>query len=223
MTNPVLLYSSSIQTSQGGNAQADGIEYSIDGGNTWHAGVIYVTIAYGAEGYIKLAPDGSIDPDRTLHAPFPSVFGYWTDIQTGLTRGGDFASGLEEPVTPALAPIMAPRSANLTSSKVDGIRLPLASKQANVRLRIYQLGDCSWWWGLDNLAFYDIAPPYVVPVAHIDSVAISAGQITIKWSHGGTLESSPTLVNPVWTSTGNSSGAFTAPVGPGSLFYRLSQ
>jgi hypothetical protein len=222
VANPVLLYSSSIQTSQGGNAQTDGMEYSIDGGNTWHAGVIYVPIAYGAEGYIKLAPDGSVDPDLTLHAPFPATYGYWTDIQTGLTRGGDFASGLEEPVTPALAPLIAPRSANLTSSKVDGFRLPLASKQSDVRLRIYQLGDCSWWWGLDNLAFYDMAPPYVVSLV-IDSATMSAGQITITWSHGGTLESSPTLVNPVWTSTGNSSGTFTAPAGSGNLFFRLRE
>jgi hypothetical protein len=222
VTNPVMLYSSSIQTSQGGNAQTDGMEYSIDGGNTWHAGVIYVPIAYGAEGYIILSPDGSIDPDRTLHAPFPANYGYWTDIQTGLTRGGDFASGLEEPVTPALAPVIAPRSANLTSSKVDGFRLPLASKQSDVRLRIYQLGDCSWWWGLDNLAFYDMAPPYVVPPL-IDSATITGGQITITWSHGGTLQSSPSLDNSVWTSTGNSSGTYTATAGPGNLFFRLKQ
>ena len=48
VNNPVMTYSSLMRMSNNGNAQADGIEYSIDGGNTWLPGVIYVTIAYGS-------------------------------------------------------------------------------------------------------------------------------------------------------------------------------
>ncbi len=224
VTNPVMIYSSLMRMSANANAQADGIEYSIDGGKTWNPGVIYVTIAYSNEGYVKLLPDGSIDVLRTLNAPY-SVLD-WTDPTTGAMGGGTFGSGLAEPVTQALAPYLAPRSQNtVTSTKVDGIRLPLASKQKDVRLRFYQLGNCSWWWGVDNLAFYDIAPTVAVTVApHIDSIQVAGGSINIKWSNGGTLYSSPSLRNPTWTSTGNSSGAFseTAPAA-GTKFYRVQQ
>ena len=117
----------------------------------------------------------------------------WTDPITKKTGGGDFAAGLAEPVTQSLAPYLAPRSDNtLTSTKVDAIRLPMAAKQKDVRLRFYQLGNCSWWWGVDNLAFYDILAPttaQTTPPPHIDSIIAAGGNITVKWSNGGTTQS----------------------------------
>lgn len=222
VTNPVMIYSSLMRASANANAQADGIEYSIDDGKTWLPGVIYVTIAYSNEGYVKLLPDGSIDVNRTLNAPF-SVLN-WINPVTQQAGGGTFASGLAEPVTQALAPYLAPRSQNVaTSTKVDGIRLPQASKQKSVRLRFYQVGNCSWWWGVDNLAFYDIAPT-TSSRPSLDHIAVAGGQVTVKWSNGGTLESSPSLSSPSWTSTGNSSGTFTEPVSTaGNKFYRARQ
>jgi len=222
ITNPVMIYSSLMRMSSGGNAQADGIEYSIDGGKTWLPAVIYVTIAYDSEGYVKVMPNGDIDAIRTLNTPYGVL--NWIDPATGLPGGGTFGSGLAEPVTQSLAPYMTARSdTTLTSTKVDGVRLPMASLQKDVRLRFYQLGNCSWWWGVDNLSFYDIAPTTVplTPLPHIDSIQAQAGSITIKWSNGGTLYSSPTLVSPNWTTTGNSSGTFTEPIGAGPKFYRV--
>lgn len=228
VTNPVMIYSSLMRASGAANAQADGIEYSIDGGKTWLPGIIYVGIANGTEGIVKLATDGSIDAVRTLNTPY-SVLD-WVDPATGKAGGGTHGSGLAEPVTPALAPYIAIRS-NITgtSTKVDGIRLPQASKQKSVILRFFQVGNCSWWWGVDNLAFYDIAPTVAAPVTptnapHIDSIQVTGGNVNIKWSNGGTLESTPTLTNPTWTSTGNSSGSFSEPVAAsGSKFYRVKQ
>jgi hypothetical protein len=223
VTNPVLVFSSLLRMSDGGNAQSDGIEYSIDGGLTWLPGISYVTVAYGSENYIKLTPDGSIDVVRTMSVPFPTLI--WTDPSTHQPGGGNFGSALAEPVTQALAPRISPRSDNTSkSTKVDGIRLPNASRQKSVILRFYQLGMCSWWWGVDNLAFYDVAPPVVAPlVPHIDAIRVAGGNVTITWSNGGTLESSPSLGAPVWSSTGNSSGTFTEPLGTGTKFYRVKQ
>jgi hypothetical protein len=225
VTNPVMIYSSIMRMSAEANQQADGIEYSIDGGKTWFPGVFYVTIAHKRRDYIILAPDGSIDAVQTLNAPY-SVLN-WTDPATGKTAGGTFGSGLAEPVTAALAPFMAPRSdSQALAAKVDGIRLPMASKQKDVRLRFYQLGNCSWWWGVDNLAFYDVAPTTVsaTPSApHIDSIEVAGGSVTVKWSNGGTLQSSASLSSPSWTSTGNSSGTFTEAIAPGAKFYRVKQ
>ena len=234
VTNPVMLFSSIIEMSAEANAQSDGIEYSIDGGTTWYPGIIYVTIAHHRPDYIFLTPSGDIDVARTLNPPFialQNLYGTWTDPGpgpfTGQVRGNTYASALAEPATQALAPHLAIRDDDsATSAKVDGIRLPKASRQSSVILRFYQLGSCSWWWGVDNLAFYDAAPPYVVPTTtppHIDSISAKSGQVTIKWSNGGTLFSSPSLQNPAWTSTGNSSGTFTGPVNPGNQFYRVQQ
>jgi hypothetical protein len=234
ITNPVMLFSSMIRMSAEANEQANGIEYSIDGGNTWYPGIIYVSIAHSRPDYISLLPSGDIDVIRTLNPPFiaaQNLFGTWTDPGpgpfTGQVRGNTLAAGLGEPATQALAPFLAIRDDDPpTSQRVDGMRLPKASLQKNVILRFYQLGNCSWWWGVDNLAFYDMAPPFVPPSSsapHIDSITASGGQITIKWSNGGTLFSSPTVVNTVWTTTGNSSGTFTAPIGTGNLFFRVQQ
>ena len=78
---------------------------------------------------------------------------------------------------------------------------------------------------MDNIAFYDIAPtaaPSNQP--QIDSIQVASGTVTIKWSNGGTLESAPTLTNPTWTSTGNSSGSFSeAAPATGNKFYRVRQ
>jgi hypothetical protein len=225
VTNPVMIYSSIMRMSAEANVQADGIEYSIDGGKTWFPGVIYFTIAHTKPEYVKLLPNGDVDVPTMLNTSW-SVLN-WIDPVTGKTAGGTFGSGLAEPVTQALAPYVAPRSdGQAIDARVDGIRLPMASKQKDVRLRFYQLGNCSWWWGVDNLAFYDIGPTTLssTPAApHIDTIQAVGGSITVKWSNGGTLQTSPSLSNPSWTSTGNSSGTFTEPLTAGAKFYRVSR
>jgi hypothetical protein len=55
----------------------------------------------------------------------------------------------------------------------------------------------------------------------ITAAAATGGNITIKWSDGGTLESAPSLTTPSWTSTGNSSGSFTEPITGPAKFYRV--
>jgi hypothetical protein len=222
VNNPVLTYSSIIRMSNGGNAQCDGIEYSIDGGKTWLPGIIYQTIAYGTEGNVILDQAGNIDAVATMTVP-NSVVAYWTDPSTGKTVGGNDAAALAEPVTPDLNQYIAPRSnQQATSARVDGIRLPLAAHKSDVRLRFFQIGNCSWWWGVDNLAFYDVPSQVVSTPPHIDSIQITGGNLSVKWSNGGTLQSSPSLSNQVWTSTGNSSGTYTtaAPTS-GTLFFRV--
>jgi hypothetical protein len=62
-------------------------------------------------------------------------------------------------------------------------------------------------------------PPPQSP--RITTATISSGNITIKWSNGGTLESAPSLTGPTWTSTGNSTGSFTEPVTGAAKFYRV--
>jgi hypothetical protein len=222
ITNPVLIYSSLMRMSGNANAQADGIEYSVDGGNTWQPGIIYVTTAYGNEGYVKLTPDGSIDVLRTLNAPF-SVLD-WVNPTNNMPGGGTFGSGLAEPVTQALAPLLAPRNENTTpSTRVDGIRLPGASKQKSVMLRFYQLGNCSWWWGVDNLAFYDIAPSVTPPPANaaFSNVSVSADRKNLVLTYTGTLQSADVVNGPYNPVSGANSPATVPIASTGNKFYRV--
>jgi hypothetical protein len=58
----------------------------------------------------------------------------------------------------------------------------------------------------------------------ITSASVAAGQITIQWTGGGTLESSPALgTTATWTSTGDSDGSFSEPANGPAKFYRVKQ
>lgn len=63
-------------------------------------------------------------------------------------------------------------------------------------------------------------PPAGDPV--ISSPTVTGGVISFTWTNGGTLETAPSPTGP-WTSTGNSSGSFSEPVGPGSKFYQVKR
>jgi hypothetical protein len=62
------------------------------------------------------------------------------------------------------------------------------------------------------------------PAINITSATVSGGQITINWTGGGTLESSPTLGPTAnWTTTGDSDGSFTEAATGNAKFYRVKQ
>jgi hypothetical protein len=79
----------------------------------------------------------------------------------------------------------------------------------------WKLFDAAMDWALNKTT---------APRPQITSSTIEAGQITIRWSNGGTLESSLSLTTPSWTTTGNSSGTFSEAVSTsGNKFYRVRQ
>jgi hypothetical protein len=58
----------------------------------------------------------------------------------------------------------------------------------------------------------------------ITGSSVSGGNITITWTGGGTLFSTPSLSSPIqWTTTGDSDGSFTEALGTGNRFYRVQQ
>ena len=76
----------------------------------------------------------------------------------------------------------------------------------------------------DPTALKAFRPPLATARPQITSATIAAGRITIRWSNGGTLESTTSLTSPNWTSTGNSSGTFDEAVSSsGNKFYRVRQ
>src|SRR5262249_8698739 len=73
----------------------------------------------------------------------------------------------------------------------------------------------------DYLAF--VPGTVQIPRPRITGINVSGGNVTITWTGGGTLFSTPSLLNPTWTTTGSSTGTFTEPVGRGNKFYRVQQ
>jgi hypothetical protein len=219
VANPVLTWYSGVRIS--GNGEQDALEYSVDNGAHW----LPVIIMHN-NSRVFLAPDGSFDAVKMLTTVWPDVAKFPV-VQDPTTRdfissgplGGKFGDVLAVPISAALSLYIANRNDTSKARKVEAVRLPAASRKSAVLLRFTHYGSCGWEWAVDNIAFYDIAPTAPTPV--ITSVTSSGGRVTVTWSNGGLLESSPSLTNPVWSSTGSMLGTFSEPaIGP-AKFYRV--
>jgi len=174
-----------------------------------------------------LLPDGSYDALQILTnvwadvAKFPVVQDTNRAFVSSGPLGQKFGDVLLTPISAALSPFIVNRNDTVLARKVEAIRLPAASKKSQVRLRFTHYGSCGWEWAVDNIAFYDIALTSPAPV--ITSITRSGGVVTINWINGGVLQSSPSLKNPVWTSTGNMLGTFSEAATGSAKFYRVSR
>jgi hypothetical protein len=99
--------------------------------------------------------------------------------------------------------------------RLEIFRLPMASHKSDVRLRFAYLGTASWYFGVDNLSFYDVA----APVAPKLSIALAASNVTISWIGDGTLLEATTLAGP-WTVSWSQANPQTQPAA-GSKFYKI--
>ena len=151
VTNPVLTFSSGARLSIGNPDQMT-MEYSVDGGLSWLP-VIYMR----SSSTITLLPDGSYDALAMFNTVNTNVVPLFPDPLVG-PRGGKWGDMLAAPISQALAPYIANRNDGIAARRVEAIRLPQASKKSDVRLRLTHLSHCGWEWGVDNIAFYDIAP-----------------------------------------------------------------
>jgi hypothetical protein len=209
-----------------------GMEYSVDGGTNW-APVIYTldgdkdsTDSSTAD--YQIAFNGTADAVGSFTA-HQSDAPIWTDY-FGKTKGGNFGDALAAPITPALAPFIAPRvnDSHNAGIRYEAVRLPLAAHKSDVRLRMHQLGTCSWYTGFDEIAFYDIPTngaqvptglqATVAPL--VKGITQSGANVTVTFV-GGTLESATSISGP-FTSTGNNSGTYTT-TATGSQFFRVRQ
>ena len=233
VTNPVLAWAS-IQKQNQDNINA--VEYSVDGGATW-APVIYYLDGHkfqdaGDPEDLQINPDNTVNVINSLfHDTAPGEIPTWTD-STGDVNN-TYASAIAAPISQNLAPFFAPR---VNDDKYDGkrievVRLPLAANKSDVRLRVAQIGTCSWYFGLSQIAFFDVAPsgatvPTGLPATTTTgtSLAVSAatGKVTITWTGSGTLQSATSLTG-AWTAVtpAPSGNSYTATIGSGDLFFRV--
>jgi hypothetical protein len=219
VTNPVLTFSSGARLSIGNPDQMT-LEYSVDGGTNWLPG-IYMR----SSSTIILKPDGSFDALAMFNTVDTNQVPQWPTPGVG-PLGGKWGDMLAAPISQALAPYIANRNDGIAARRVEAIRLPQASKKSDVRLRLTHLSHCGWEWGVDNIAFYDIAgggsqpPPPGQP--KFDPVSLVSGKLVLSWTGTGTLQQADT-VNGAWSAAPSQANPQNYPVAGGARFFRISQ
>ena len=194
ITNVVMTFSSLYEQNQD---SIDAVEYSADKGTNWLPVVYYLDFQDGG-GDIKYNPDGSVDAVKTLTGPNADTAN-WTD--NGAAKGDKYGDGIAAPISQALGAYIAPRwNDNPTIDKrIEVFRLPQAGGKSDVRLRFAQLGTGSWYFGVDNLAFYEGPAPVVTGTPKL-SVKLTGSNVTVSWTGSGTLKEAASISGP-WTVT----------------------
>ncbi len=213
LTKGVILTLSSIyeqnQDSYGG------IEYSVDGGNT------FLPLAYFLDGPdVALNPDGTTDAVTTFTRANTDTSA-WVD--KGVAKGGKFGDGVGAPITAALGDYITPRVNDDTveGKRVEIFRLPAATGKSDVRLRFSAMGTDSWYFAIDNIAFYDVAGAVTGP-GKLNAPTISGGNAVISWTGAGTLQQATSITGP-WTAAASQANPQNVPVaGATAMFFRLS-
>lgn len=175
VTNPVLTFSSGARLS--GNKEQMTLEYSVDNGASWLPGIYMRNSST-----VRLLPDGAYDAVTMCNEMDTNQIAMWPTPGVG-PKGGNFGDMIAAPISQALAPYFANRNDGVAARKVEAIRLSAASKKSNVRLRFTHAGSCGWDWGIDNIAFYDVAPPAGAPPT-ISSIVADGTDVVITWTGG---------------------------------------
>jgi hypothetical protein len=211
VANPALSFSSLYEQNQDSSGA---VEYSVDGGTNWLPVVYYLDSIEGG-GDIRLNADGSVDAVTTFTADNGDTAA-WTDA--GVIKGGRYGDGIAAPITQALGRFVAPRiNDNSTIDKrLEIYRLPAAAHKADVRLRFAQLGTGSWYFGVDNVAFYDVAAP---PASKL-TITTAGSSATLYWTGIGTLQQAPAVTGP-WTPATSQANPQTVPLSSSQKYWRI--
>ncbi len=211
VNNPALSFGSLYEQNQD---NIGAVEYSVDGGISWLPVVYYIDQA-DAGGDIRFNADTSVDAVATLTGANGDTA---TWIDAGVPKGGNYGDAIAAPITQALGRFIYPRvNDNSTIDKrLEIFRLPSASHKSDVRLRFAQIGTGSWYFGVDNLAFYDVAAP-VTPSL---SIASGISGTSLYWTGTGTLQVAPSVTGP-WTVAPSQANPQSVSVSGTGSFWRI--
>ena len=196
------------------------VEYSVDGGANWLP-VVYFLDTKDSGGDIKLNLDGSVNAVSTFKSS-NSDTASWKD--NGVAKGGNYGDGIAAPITQDLAPYVTARwnDNSLVDKRFEAFRLPLAGKKSDVRLRFAQLGTGSWYFGIDNLGFYEGPAPSVVVKPVLNVPVLAGGSVTLSWTGTGTLQEASSVNGP-WTAAASQANPQTTTASGPAKYYRLVQ
>lgn len=202
-----------------------GTEYSIDGGTTWLPVVYMIDTAD-----IVKKDDGSIDAEATLSATQGDTAVY-TDPITGEEIGHSYGAFVKaaRDTWPNLAPYISGRinDDQMESKRIEKFRLPQADNQAKVRLRFFQAGTGSWFYGVDNVGLYSITGPQAPEITsqpkgglisaggslELSVVATGTAPIAYQWKLNGTAIAGATSATyTIANATSAAAGDYTVEV-----------
>src|SRR5262249_33390320 len=142
---------------------------------------------------------------------------------------GRFANGYGDgggaPISQALADYIAPRinDDQTEGARIEVYRLPQAKGKSDVRLRFSAMGTDSWWFAVDNIAFYDVAGLATATAPVFNAPRLSGSNLTLSWTGTGTLEESTTL-GGTWSQSASQNNPQQITISTtGNKFYRLKQ
>ncbi len=212
-TNIYLVYHSIYTQNQDNIA---GVEYSVDGGTTWLP-VVYMV----DRDDLVYAGEGVLDPEGTLNAEHTDTADY-TDPDSGEFVGDTYGAFVkaDQATWPDLTPFISGRinDDQFESKRIEKFRLPQADNQARVKVRFFQAGTASWFFGVDNVGLYSIVE---ATDAGTLGASLTAGKLVLTWTSGASLQSADSVTGP-WTNVAASSPFEVDPVGA-AKFYRLTQ
>jgi len=173
---------------------------------------------------IVLKVDGTVDAVATFTAPNSDTSGWYTNGEPKGRFAHGYGDGVGAAISQALADYITPRinDDQTEGARIEVYRLAQAKGKSDVRLRLSAMGTDSWWFAVDNIAFYDVAPS--VPTAPVfNPITRSGNSITIAWTGTGTLEET-TALGGTWSTSPSQNNPQTVTVTTtGNKFYRLKQ
>jgi hypothetical protein len=199
------------------------VEYSVDLGATWLPALYMLD---RADVFTNL--DGSIDSLKTFtNAVVGGFEGIARFVDGGVTNGGYYGAfiGVASNLWGTLGPYVSSRVDDnpIESKRLEVLRLPMADNQPNVRLRFATAGTDSWYWGIDNVGLYSIAPVSI----QITSITRSGSDVVITWPGEVTarLQQSTSLGPPNWQDVAGTLGASaaTVPMTNSAAFFRIAK
>ena len=210
--NPVLSFASGYMQNQDSYG---GVEYSVDGGKTWMPVVYFLDTPD-----ITVSADGSVDGVATFNkAQGDTALWRVGGVVKGLTYGDAVAATIDSSIGNYIVPRI--NDDGKEGKRIEIFRLPAAASKADVRLRLSATGSDSWYFFVDNIAFYDIAPEATTPTTGGSlAVTFAAGDVGITWEGTGVLESASSVTGPYAAVTGAASGVKVKPTAA-AAFYRL--
>jgi hypothetical protein len=110
-----------------------------------------------------------------------------------------------------------PVAPNYLNGQVDDVGVWTRALTAQEVQLIYQAG-------LNGQSLTTVVVPTPAPDLEITGVTISGGNVTVTWVGGGTLFRSTSVgTGAVWTTTNDTDGSYTEPIGQGNVFFRVQQ
>lgn len=209
---PVLSFSSGYMQNQD---SFGGVEYSVDGAKTWLPVVYFLDLSD-----VVVNADGTTDGPGTFNKPQTDT-AIWTE--NGKVKGNTYGDALAAPIAADIGNYIAPRinDDGVEGKRVEIFRLPAAANKADVRLRFSATGSDSWYFFIDNVAFYDI-PAASTEAGKLNVPTLAGGNVVISWTGAGTLQESASVSGP-WVNSASQTSPVNVPTaGTSAKFFRLS-